>query len=152
MEVRFLPSVHVELTNSDFMERTRDWRRKKTQSVWKRRLKEHIDFALIPSEKTKTIISKLTGKKYTFPESWRSPSTWKEFKDKVKWSRYLRDQGRIQSDKSEQIEHHHDVKIERRNSKKLINEGIQEHDERYDEGPELDYWDWEPHSYDEIFK
>lgn len=128
------------------MERTRAWRRKKTQSVWKRRLKEHIDFALIPSEEKQTIISKLTGRKITFPKYWRSPSTWVEFKNDVKWARLLRDQGRIQSDMGDKIDAHHKNKIARLDAKKQIDEGIQEY------ADETDDWDeWNLESYDEIF-
>lgn len=109
-------------------------------------MKEHIDFALIPSEEKQTIISKLTGRKITFPKYWRSPSTWVEFKNDVKWARLLRDQGRIQSDMSDKIDAHHKNKLERRHSKKQIDEGINEYENETD-----DWDDWIPESYDEIF-
>lgn len=135
------------------MERTRAWRRKKTQSVWKRRLKEHIDFALIPSKEQLTIISSITGRTLKFPLSWREPKTWKEFKNEVKWARLLRDSGRPATDKSDQIDAHHKNKLERHHSKKLIDEGIEEHEDRYAEDSE-DWFDEgrDPKSYDEIFK
>lgn len=129
------------------MERNRAWRRKKTQTVWKRRLKEHIDFALIPSKEQITIINAITGRKLKFPLSWREPKTWVEFKNEVKWARLLRDSGRPTTDKSDQIDAYHKNKLERRHSKKLIDEGIEEHENRYD-----DWDDWCPESYDEIFK
>lgn len=137
------------------MERTRAWRRKKTQSIWKRRLKEHIDFALIPSKEQQTIISQLTGRKLTFPKEWRSPKTWVEFKNEVKWARLLRDSGRPATDKGDQIDAHHKNKLERRHSKRVINEGIEEYDDIYSEDPDIDSWfdsDWNPESYDEIFE
>lgn len=135
------------------MERSRAWRRKKTQSVWKRRLKEHIDFALIPSKEQLTIISQITGRKLTFPKSWREPKTWVEFKNDVKWARLLRDSGRPATDKSDQINAHHKNKLERRHSKKLIDEGIEEHEDRYSENEDLLFdEEWNPESYDDIFK
>lgn len=143
--VRFQFGVQVEYKCLN-MERTRAWRRKKTQSVWKRRLKEHIDLALIPSKEQMTIISQLTGRKLTFPKSWREPKTWVEFKNEVKWARLLRDQGRIQSDMGDKIDAHHKNKLERNNSKKLIDEGINEYENETD-----DWDDWIPESYDEIF-
>lgn len=117
-------------------ERTRAWRRKKTQSVWKRRLKEHIGMALIPSKEKEIIIMNGSGKMLVFPKSWRSPDTWKEFKNEVRWSRYLRDQGKISSDKSEQIDAHHKNKISRSLAKRNVGDGI---DEYYDEYAEDDF-------------
>lgn len=109
-------------------------------------MKEHIDLALIPSKEQMTIISQLTGRKLTFPKSWREPKTWVEFKNEVKWARLLRDQGRIQSDMGDKIDAHHKNKLERNNSKKLIDEGINEYENETD-----DWDDWIPGSYDEIF-
>lgn len=118
--------------------RNRAWRRKRTEAVWNHRCKEHMYMALIPSNEKVTFVSKQSGRVYAVPKSWRFPLNWKDFKSNVKWSKYLRDQGKIQSDKWEQMDNHHKNKLNRRLSRKLINEGLKEWDDMYLEDVDYD--------------
>ena len=70
----------------------------------------------------------------------RRPTSWKEMKKLDPWARFLRNGSGRRTYVSDQMDAKHKVKLQRINNKKLINEGIQEYDDIYDETLEDNFY------------
>ena len=118
--------------------RNRAWRRKKTESKWNSRCKKFM-FESIISDGDKEYsfnTSDANGKKIRrtiIIHNYRKPLTWKEMKKCDPWARFLKNGSGYRTYVSDQMDAKRKIKLQRVNSKKLINEGIQEYDDIYDE-------------------
>ena len=118
--------------------RNRAWRRKKTESKWNSRCKKFM-FESIISDGDKEYsfdISDDNGKKIRrtiIIHNYRKPLTWKEMKKCDPWAKFLKNGSGYRTYVSDQMDAKRKIKLQRVNSKKLINEGIQEYDDIYDE-------------------
>ena len=118
--------------------RNRAWRRKKTESKWNSRCKKFM-FGSIFRDGDKEYsfnISDGDGKKIRrtiMIPNLRRPTSWKEMKKLDPWARFLRNGSGRRTYVSDQMDAKHKIKLQRINNKKIINEGIQEWDDMYDE-------------------
>lgn len=125
--------------------RNRAWRRKKTESKWNSRCKKFM-FSSIFRDGDKEYsfnMSDVDGKKFRrtiMIPNLRRPTSWKEMKKLDPWARFLRDGSGRHTYISDQMDAKHKVKLQRINNKKLINEGIQEYDDIYDETLEDNFY------------
>ena len=133
--------------------RDRAWRRKKTESKWNSRCKKFMfDSTILDGNKEYSFnMSDVNGKKSRrtiIIPNYRKPSTWKEMKEKDPWAKYLRDSSTSRSYVSDQMDAKHTNKLLRIESKKLINDGIQEWLDEFDESFECWYNEelneWQP--------
>ena len=129
--------------------RSRAWRRKKTESKWISRCKKFMFDSVIEDGKKVSSYEDSNGdKKTVIIKNFRKPSTWKEMKEKDPWAKYLRDSSTSRSYVSDQMDAKHTNKLLRIESKKLINDGIQEWFDEFDESFECWYNEelneWQP--------
>lgn len=125
--------------------RNRAWRRKKTESKWNSRCKKFM-FGSIFRDGDKEYsfnISVGNGKKIRrtiMIPNLRRPTSWKEMKKLDPWARFLRNGSGRRTYISNQMDAKRKIKLQRINNKKLINEGIQEYDDIYDETLEDNFY------------
>ena len=118
--------------------RNRAWRRKKTESKWNSRCKKFM-FGSIFRDGKKEYSFKISdgdGKKIRrtiMIPNLRRPTSWKEMKKLDPWARFLKNGSGRRTYISDQMDAKHKIKLQRINNKKIINEGIQEWDDMYDE-------------------
>lgn len=129
--------------------RSRIWRRKKTESKWNSRCKKFMFDSFIEDGKTVHSYKDNNGNKKTcIIRNFRKPSTWKEMKEKDPWAKYLKNHSTFRSYISDQMEDKYSNKLLRIESKRLINDGIQEWFDNLDESFELWYNEelneWQP--------
>ncbi len=129
--------------------RSRAWRRKKTESKWNSRCKKFMFDSVIEDGKRVSSYEDSNGdKKTVIIKNFRKPSTWKEMKEKDPWAKYLKDSSTSRSYVSDQMDAKHTNKLLRIESKKLINDGIQEWLDEFDESFECWYNEelneWQP--------
>ena len=129
--------------------RSRDWRRKKTESKWNSRCKKFMFDSVIEDGKRVSSYEDSNGdKKTVIIKNFRKPSTWKEMKEKDPWAKYLKNSSTSRSWVSDQMEHKYSNKLLRSESKRIINDGIQEWFDKLDES--LECWyneelnEWQP--------
>ena len=118
--------------------RNRAWRRKKTESKWNSRCKKFMFDSIFTDGKKEYSfnISDGDGKKIRrtiMIPNLRRPTSWKEMKKLDPWARFLRNGSGRRTYISDQMDDKRKIKLQRINNKKLINEGIQEWDDMYDE-------------------
>lgn len=129
--------------------RSRIWRRKKTESKWNSRCKKFMFDSVIEDGKRVSSYEDSNGnKKNCIIRNFRKPSTWKEMKEKDPWAKYLKNHSTFRSYISDQMEDKYSNKLLRIESKRLINDGIQEWFDNLDESFELWYNEelneWQP--------
>ena len=129
--------------------RSRAWRRKKTESKWNSRCKKFMFDSVIEDGKRVSSYEDSNGdKKTVIIKNFRKPSTWKEMKEKDPWAKYLKNSSTSRSWVSDQMDAKHINKLLRLESKKLINDGIQEWFDEFDESFECWYNEelneWQP--------
>ena len=129
--------------------RSRIWRRKKTESKWNSRCKKFMFDSFIEDGKTVHSYKDSNGNKKTcIIRNFRKPSTWKEMKEKDPWAKYLKNHSTFRSYISDQMEDKYSNKLLRIESKRLINDGIQEWFDEFDESFECWYNEelneWQP--------
>ena len=73
------------------------------------------------------------NKKTCIIRNFRKPSTWKEMKEKDPWAKYLKNHSTFRSYISDQMEDKYSNKLLRIESKRIINDGIQEWFDNLDE-------------------
>lgn len=129
--------------------RSRIWRRKKTESKWNSRCKKFMFDSFIEDGKTVHSYKDSNGNKKTcIIRNFRKPSTWKEMKEKNPWAKYLKNHSTFRSYISDQMEDKYSNKLLRIESKRIINDGIQEWFDNLDES--LECWyneelnEWQP--------
>lgn len=124
--------------------RNRAWRRKKTESKWNSRCKKFM-FNSIFKDGDKEYSFKIHdgGKKIRrtiIIPNLRRPTSWKEMKKCDPWARFLKNGSRYRTSISAKMDAKQKIKLQRVNNKKLINEGIQEYDDIYDETLEDNFY------------
>lgn len=129
--------------------RSRAWRRKKTESKWNSRCKKFMFDSVIEDGKRVSSYEDSNGdKKTVIIKNFRKPSTWKEMKEKDPWAKYLKNSSTSRSWVSDKMDAKHTNKLLRIESKKLINDGIQEWFDEFDESFECWYNEelneWQP--------
>lgn len=129
--------------------RSRAWRRKKTESKWNSRCKKFMFDSVIEDGKRVSSYEDSNGdKKTVIIKNFRKPSTLKEMKEKDPWAKYLKNSSTSRSWVSDQMDAKHTNKLLRIESKKLINDGIQEWFDEFDESFECWYNEelneWQP--------
>lgn len=125
--------------------RNRAWRRKKTESKWNSRCKKFMfDSIFRDGDKEYSFnISAGNGKKIRrtiMIPNLRRPTSWKEMKKLDPRARFLRNGSGRCTYISDQMDAKRKIKLQRINNKKLINEGIQEYDDIYDETLEDNFY------------
>lgn len=125
--------------------RNRAWRRKKTESKWNSRCKKFMfDSIFRDGDKEYSFnISAGNGKKIRrtiMIPNLRRPTSWKEMKKLDPWARFLRNGSGRRSYIMDQMDAKRKIKLQRIDNKKLINEGIQEYDDIYDETLEDNFY------------
>ena len=129
--------------------RDRAWRRKKTESKWNSRCKKFMfDSVIEDGKRVASCVDSSGDKKTVIIKNFRKPSTWKEMKEKDPWAKYLKNSSTSRSWVSDQMDAKHTNKLLRIESKKLINDGIQEWLDEFDESFECWYNkelnEWQP--------
>lgn len=125
--------------------RNRAWRRKKTESKWNSRCKKFMFDSIFKDGDIEYSfkISDGNGKKIRrtiMIPNLRKPTSWKEMKERDPWARFLKNgSGRCTYIK-DQMDAKRKIKLQRINNKKIINEGIQEWDDMYDETLEDNFY------------
>ena len=125
--------------------RNRAWRRKKTESKWNSRCKKFMFDSIFRDGEIEYSfnISDGDGKKLRrtiMIPNLRRPTSWKEMKKLDPWARFLRNGSGRRTYISDQMDAKRKVKLQGINNKKLINEGIQEYDDVYDETLEDNFY------------
>ena len=125
--------------------RNRAWRRKKTESKWNSRCKKFMFDSIFRDGEIEYSfnISDGDGKKLRrtiMIPNLRKPISWKEMKKRDPWARFLKNGSGYRTYVSDQMEAKRKIKLQRVNSKKLINEGIQEYNDIYDETLEDNFY------------
>lgn len=125
--------------------RNRAWRRKKTESKWNSRCKKFMFDSLFKDgdREYSFKISDGNGKKIRrtiMIANLRRPTSWKEMKKCDPWAKFLKNGSGYHTYKWAQMDAKQKIKLQRINNKKLINEGIQEYDNIYDETLEDNFY------------
>lgn len=125
--------------------RNRAWRRKKTESKWNSRCKKFMFDSIFKDGDIEYSfkISDGNGKKIRrtiIIANLRRPTSWKEMKKCDPWAKFLKNGSRYRTSISAKIDAKRKIKLQRVNNKKLINEGIQEYDDIYDETLEDNFY------------
>ena len=125
--------------------RNRAWRRKNTESKWNCRCKKFMFDSIFRDGEIEYSfnISDGDGKKLRrtiMIPNLRKPISWKEMKKRDPWARFLKNGSGYRTYVSDQMEAKRKIKLQRVNSKKLINEGIQEYNDIYDETLEDNFY------------
>lgn len=118
--------------------RNRAWRRKKTESKWNSRCKKFMFDSIFRDGDIEYSfkISDGNGKKIRrtiMIANLRRPTSWREMKKLDPWARFLKNGSGYRTYISDQMDAKRKIKLQRINNKKLINEGIQEYDDIYNE-------------------
>lgn len=122
--------------------RDRAWRRKKTEAKWISRCKRFIfDSIITDGTKVHSYIDMNGNKKTILVTKWRRPLDWKDMKKNDPWAKYLRDSSTSRSYVSDQMDAKREIKLIRAEGKKVIDEGLQEWEDLYDESLECWYDD-----------
>lgn len=125
--------------------RNRAWRRKKTESKWNSRCKKFMFDSIFRDGEIEYSfnISDGDGKKLRrtiMIPNLRKPTSWKEMKERDPWARFLKNGSGYRTYISDQMDAKRKIKLQRVNNKKLINEGIQEYNNIYDETLEDNFY------------
>lgn len=125
--------------------RNRAWRRKKTESKWNSRCKKFMFDSIIKDGDIEYSfkISDGNGKKIRrtiMIPNLRKPTSWKEMKKCDPRARFLKNGSGYCTHISDQMDAKRKIKLQRVNNKKLINEGIQEYNDIYDETLEDNFY------------
>lgn len=124
--------------------RNRAWRRKKTESKWNSRCKKFMfDSIFRDGDKEYSFKIHDGGKKIRrtiMIPNLRRPTSWREMKKLDPWTRFLKNGSGYRTYISDQMDAKRKIKLQRINNKKLINEGIQEYDDIYDETLEDNFY------------
>ena len=125
--------------------RNRAWRRKKTESKWNSRCKKFMfDSLFKDGDKEYSFkISDGNGKKIRrtiMIANLRRPTSWKEMKKCDPWAKFLKNGSGYRTRIWAKMDAKQKIKLQRVNNKKLINEGIQEYDDIYDETLEDNFY------------
>lgn len=125
--------------------RNRAWRRKKTESKWNSRCKKFMFDSIFKDGDIEYSfkISDGNGKKIRrtiMIPNLRKPTSWKEMKKCDPWARFLKNGSGYCTRISTKMDAKRKIKLQRVNNKKLINEGIQEYDDIYDETLEDNFY------------
>lgn len=125
--------------------RNRAWRRKKTESKWNSRCKKFMFDSIFRDGEIEYSfnISDGDGKKLRrtiMIPNLRKPTSWKEMKERDPWARFLKNGSGYRTYISAKMDAKRKIKLQRVNNKKLINEGIQEYDDIYDETLEDNFY------------
>ena len=124
--------------------RNRAWRRKKTESKWNSRCKKFMfDSIFTDGEKEYSFNIYYGGKKIRrtiMIDNLRRPTSWKEMKKCDPWAKFLKNGSGYHTYKWAQMDAKRKIKLQRVNNKKLINEGIQEYNDIYDETLEDNFY------------
>ena len=125
--------------------RNRAWRRKKTESKWNSRCKKFMFDSIFRDGEIEYSfnISDGNGKKLRrtiMIPNLRKPISWKEMKERDPWARFLKNGSGYRTYISGQMDAKRKVKLQRVNNKKLINEGIKEYDDIYNETLEYNFY------------
>lgn len=120
--------------------RDRAWRRKKTEAKWNSRCKRFMFDSVIKDGKIIRSYVDSEGNRKTFlVPNFRKPLTWREMKKDDPWAKYLKNSSTSRSWVSDQLDAKHMNKLQRIESKKLIEEGVQEWIDDMDESFECWY-------------
>lgn len=125
--------------------RNRAWRRKKTESKWNSRCKKFMFDSIFKDGDIEYSfkISDGNGKKIRrtiMIPNLRKPTSWKEMKKRDPWARFLKNGSGYCTSISAKMDAKQKIKLQRVNNKKLINEGIQEYNDIYDETLEDNFY------------
>lgn len=124
--------------------RNRAWRRKKTESKWNSRCKKFMfDSIFRDGDIEYSFKIYYGGKKIRrtiMIPNLRKPTSWKEMKERDPWARFLKNGSGYCTSISDQMDAKRKIKLQRVNNKKLINEGIQEYNDIYDETLEDNFY------------
>lgn len=125
--------------------RNRAWRRKKTESKWNSRCKKFMFDSIFKDGDIEHSfkISDGNGKKIRrtiMIANLRRPTSWKEMKKCDPWAKFLKNGSGYRTCISAKMDAKRKIKLQRINNKKLINEGIQEYDDIYDETLEDNFY------------
>lgn len=125
--------------------RNRAWRRKKTESKWNSRCKKFMFDSIFRDGEIEYSfnISDGDGKKLRrtiMIPNLRKPTSWKEMKERDPWARFLKNGSGYCTSISAKMDAKQKIKLQRVNNKKLINEGIQEYNDIYDETLEDNFY------------
>lgn len=125
--------------------RNRAWRRKKTESKWNSRCKKFMfDSIFTDGDREYSFkISDGNGKKIRrtiMIVNLKRPTSWKEMKKCDPRAKFLKNGSGYHTYKWAQMDAKRKIKLQRVNNKKLINEGIQEYDNIYDETLEDNFY------------
>ena len=125
--------------------RNRAWRRKKTESKWNSRCKKFMFDSIFRDGDIEYSfkISDGNGKKIRrtiMIPNLRRPTSWREMKKLDPWARFLKNGSGYRTYISDQMDAKRKIKLQRINNKKLINEGIQEYNNIYNETLEDNYY------------
>lgn len=124
--------------------RNRAWRRKKTESKWNSRCKKFMFDSLFKDGDIEYSFKiHDSGKKIRrtiIIPNLRKPTSWKEMKECDPWAKFLKNGSGYRTRISAKMDAKQKIKLQRVNNKKLINEGIQEYDDIYDETLENNFY------------
>ena len=124
--------------------RNRAWRRKKTESKWNSRCKKFMFDSLFKDGDIEYSFKIYAGgkkiRRTIMIPNLRKPTSWKEMKKRDPWARFLKNGSGYRTYVSDQMDAKRKIKLQRVNNKKLINEGIQEYDDIYDETLEDNFY------------
>lgn len=124
--------------------RNRAWRRKKTESKWNSRCKKFMfDSIFRDGDIEYSFKMHDDGKKIRrtiMIPNLRKPTSWKEMKERDPWAKFLKNGSGYRTRISAKMDAKQKIKLQRVNNKKLINEGIQEYDDIYDETLENNFY------------
>lgn len=124
--------------------RNRAWRRKKTESKWNSRCKKFMFDSLFKDGDIEYSFKIYAGgkkiRRTIMIPNLRKPTSWKEMKKCDPWARFLKNGSGYRTYVSDQMDAKRKIKLQRVNNKKLINEGIQEYNDIYDETLEDNFY------------
>ena len=124
--------------------RNRAWRRKKTESKWNSRCKKFMFDSIFKDGDIEYSFKIYYGgkkiRRTIMIPNLRKPTSWKEMKERDPWARFLKNGSGYRTYVSDQIDAKRKIKLQRVNNKKLINEGIQEYNDIYDETLEDNFY------------
>lgn len=124
--------------------RNRAWRRKKTESKWNSRCKKFMFDSIFRDGDIEYSFKIHDGgkkiRRTIMIPNLRKPTSWKEMKERDPWARFLKNGSGYCTCISDQMDAKRKIKLQRVNNKKLINEGIQEYNDIYDETLEDNFY------------
>lgn len=124
--------------------RNRAWRRKKTESKWNSRCKKFMFDSIFRDGDIEYSFKIYAGgkkiRRTIMIPNLRKPTSWKEMKKCDPWARFLKNGSGYRTYISYQMDAKRKIKLQRVNNKKLIDEGIQEYNDIYDETLEDNFY------------